>query len=265
MKKRTENKKEKIKIEKEDLEKIKGLEKTLKYTFANKALAVEAITHKSYANEKKVKSNERLEFLGDSIIAYVITHELYFNKEVETEGDMTKMRAYIVCEDSFYEVAQELGFEKFIKVGKAQEHASGISKAILADMFEAIIAAVYCDSNLKQVKKLILRVLKNKTEFALESKHLEDYKTLLQENAQALGVKEIRYEIISQEGPDHNETFVSEVYCDNKALAQGEGKSKKESQTDAARKALIKYNVIKQEKQNKQNKQNNKKNKKKKK
>ena len=92
MKKRTGNKNQDKKINKEDLEKIKQLERILKYTFANKSLIVEAITHKSYANEKRVESNERLEFLGDSIIAYVVTHELYFNKEVETEGDMTKMR-----------------------------------------------------------------------------------------------------------------------------------------------------------------------------
>ena len=162
MKKRTGNKNQDKKINKEDLEKIKQLERILKYTFANKSLIVEAITHKSYANEKRVESNERLEFLGDSIIAYVVTHELYFNKEVETEGDMTKMRAYIVCEDSLYDVAEELELSQFIKVGKAQEHASGISKAILADMYEAIIAAVYCDSNLKLVKKLILRTLSSK-------------------------------------------------------------------------------------------------------
>lgn len=237
------------KIDKKDLEQIRKLERILKYTFANKSLIMEAITHKSYANEKKTESNERLEFLGDSIIAYVVTHELYFNKEVETEGDMTKMRAYIVSEDSFYEVAKELGLADFIKVGRSQEHASGISKAILADMLEAIVAAVYCDSNLKQVKKLILRILRPKITYALKSQHLEDYKTVLQENAQALGVKAIRYEIVSQKGPDHNKTFVAEVYCDDVALAQGIGKSKKEAQTDAARKALIKYNVIKEEKQ----------------
>ncbi len=247
MKKRTGNKNQDKKINKEDLEKIKQLERILKYTFANKSLIVEAITHKSYANEKRVESNERLEFLGDSIIAYVVTHELYFNKEVETEGDMTKMRAYIVCEDSLYDVAEELELSQFIKVGKAQEHASGISKAILADMYEAIIAAVYCDSNLKQVKKLILRTLRSKINYALESKYLEDYKTVLQENAQALGVKSIRYEIISEKGPDHNKTFIAEVYCDDVALAKGEGKSKKEAQTSAAKKALIKYNLIKEE------------------
>ncbi len=247
MKKRTGNKNQDKKIDKEDLEKIKQLERILKYTFANKSLIVEAITHKSYANEKRVESNERLEFLGDSIIAYVVTHELYFNKEVETEGDMTKMRAYIVCEDSLYDVAEELELSQFIKVGKAQEHASGISKAILADMYEAIIAAVYCDSNLKQVKKLILRTLRSKINYALESKYLEDYKTVLQENALALGVKSIRYEIISEKGPDHNKTFIAEVYCDDVALAKGEGKSKKEAQTSAAKKALIKYNLIKEE------------------
>lgn len=234
------------KIDKADLDKIKDLEKILQYTFANKSIILEAMTHRSYANEHKVESNERLEFLGDSIIAYVITHELYFNKEVETEGDMTKMRAYIVCEDSLFEIAEELALSKYIRLGKAQENAAGISKAILADMFEAIIAAVYCDSNLKQVKKLILRSLRTKINSALTSKHLEDYKTVLQETAQSEGVKEIRYEIISEKGPDHDKTFVAEVYCDNIPLGTGEGKSKKEAQTDAAKKALKKYNVIKE-------------------
>ncbi len=251
MKKGKINKNKKAKIEKEDIERIRNLERVLKYTFANKSLIMEATTHKSYANEKKIESNERLEFLGDSIIAYVVTHELYFNKEVETEGDMTKMRAYIVSEDSFYEVAKELGLAEFIKVGRSQEHASGISKAILADMLEAIIAAVYCDSKLKQVKKLILRILKDKISYALKSQHLEDYKTVLQENAQALGVKTIRYEIVSQKGPDHDKAFVAEVYCDDKPQAQGEGKSKKEAQTDAAKRVLIKHNIIKEEKQKK--------------
>lgn len=235
------------KIDKENLDKIKDLEKRLKYTFANKSLILEAITHISYANEHKVKSNERLEFLGDSIIAYVITHELYFNKEIESEGDMTKMRAYIVCEDSLFEVAEKLELSKVIRVGKAQEASTDISKAILADMFEAIVAAVYCDSNLKQVKKLILKSLKGKIEYALKSKHLEDYKTLLQEKAQSIGIKEIRYEIIEEKGPDHDKTFVAEVICDDVALASGKGKSKKEAQTDAAKLALKKYNMIKDE------------------
>lgn len=247
------------KIEKEDLEKIRSLERILKYTFANKSIIFEALTHKSYANEKRTESNERLEFLGDSIIAYVITHELYFNKEVETEGDMTKMRAYIVCEDSLYEVAEEMKLSQFIKVGKAQEHASGISKAILADMYEAIIAAVYCDSNLKQVKKIILRTLRSKIDYALESKYLEDYKTVLQENAQALGVRDIRYDIVFEKGPDHDKIFIAEVYCDNVPLAKGEGKSKKEAQTDAAKKALIKYNIIKDENLKSEENKNNKK------
>ena len=233
-------------ISKEDLEKIKKLERQIKYTFANKNIVLDAMTHRSYANEFKVTSNERLEFLGDSIIAYVVTHELYFNKEVETEGDMTKMRAYIVCEDSLYDVAKSLGFEEYIRVGRAQENTAGIPKAILADMYEAVIAAVYFDSNLKQVKKLILRTLKPKIEYALTSKHLEDYKTVFQEKAQSIGVKEIKYEIISEEGPDHDKTFVAEVYCDGEAVAKGEGKSKKEAQTEAAKKALHKHNMLKE-------------------
>ncbi len=244
MKRFTSNKNKDKKIDKEDLEKIKLLEREIKYTFANKSLALEAITHISYANENKVESNERMEFLGDSILAYVITHELYFNKEIETEGNMTKMRAYIVCEDSLYEVAEKLNLSKYIRVGKAQEKATGISKAILADMFEAIIAAVYCDSNLKQVKKLILKSLKEKIDYSLTSQYLEDYKTVFQEKAQSKGVKEIKYEIISEEGPDHDKTFVAEVYCDGIPITTGEGKSKKEAQTEAAKKALKQYNII---------------------
>lgn len=241
------NRNKEVKIDKETLEKIKGLEKRIKYTFANKYLILEAITHKSYANEKKVKSNERLEFLGDSILSYVITHELYFNKEVETEGDMTKMRAYIVCEDSLYEIAEDLKLSEVIRIGKAQEGSTDISKAILADTFEAIIAAVYCDSNLKQVKKLILRSLRKKIDYALKSKYLEDYKTVLQEKAQSIGIIEIKYEIIEEKGPDHDKTFIAEVICDGNSIGKGEGKSKKEAQTNAAKLALIRYNIIKDE------------------
>ncbi len=245
MKKIKQNKN--FKLNKEELKKLRKLERILKYTFADKSIITEALTHRSYANENKVNSNERLEFLGDSIIAYVITHELYFNKAVETEGDMTKMRSYIVCEDSLYEISTGLGLEKFIRLGKAQEKTSGVSKAIIADMFEAVIAAVYCDSNLKQVKKLILRTFKDKINYALKSGHLEDYKTVLQENAQSIGIKEIHYEIISEKGPDHDKTFIAEVYCDGIALAKGKGKSKKEAQTEAAKKALIKYKLIDEE------------------
>lgn len=247
MKRLIGNRNKDLKINKETLAKIKELERKIKYTFANKSLILEAITHISYANEHKVESNERLEFLGDSIIAYVITHELYFNKEVESEGDMTKMRAYIVCEDSLYEVAEKLELSEVIRVGKAQEGTTDISKAILADMFEAIVAAVYCDSNLKQVKKLILRSLKDKIEYALESKHLEDFKTILQEEAQSIGIKEIKYEIVEEIGPDHDKTFISEVFCDGIAIGRGEGRSKKEAQTNAAKQALKRYNIIKDE------------------
>lgn len=233
-------------IKKEDAQKIRKLEKKIGYVFKDKTLILTALTHKSYANQYSVESNERLEFLGDSILAYVITHELYFKKTNKAEGDMTKMRAYIVCEDSLYNVAQKIEADKIIRVGTSQEKSVMTSKAILADMVEAIIAAIYCDSNLKQAKRFILKYLNKTIDYAITSKILEDYKTVFQESAQARGVKEIRYEIISEKGPDHDKEFIAEVYCDGSPLARGKGKTKKEAQTEAAKKALEKYMKIKE-------------------
>lgn len=258
---KNKGKQEQIKenISKEDIKRIKRLENNIGYKFKDKQLALTAITHKSYSNEHHVENNERLEFLGDSVLAYTITNELFFKKTNDkAEGDMTKIRSYIVCEEALYEVAEKIDGREIIRTGKSHENIESLSKAILADMIEAIIAAVYCDSNLHQAKILILKFLNEKIEEALESKYLQDYKTVFQEMMQAKGIHEISYEIISSTGPDHDKNFVSELKCNGRPVSVGRGKTKKSAETEAARIAIEELKNSNKGKSNKKSKNNDK-------
>lgn len=231
--------------EKNNYNELRGLEKNISYTFKNKKLLEIATHHRSYSNEFDVENNERLEFLGDSILEFVMTDHLYKKLGSAKEGDMTKMRSYIVCEDSLFDVAEKLKFAKYIKLGKSQLKSGGVSKPILADMVEAVIAAIYLDSNIEVVSKFILHNLKDNIYYATHSQYLQDYKTLYQEKVQAEGVREITYELISESGPDHDKVFEIELLADGKFISKGIGKSKKEAQIHAAKKALIDMGIIK--------------------
>lgn len=215
------------------------LEKKLNYTFKNKALLDEALTHKSYANENKVNSNEKLEFLGDSILEFISSEYLYKNYPKLNEGELTKTRATVVCEDSLYEVAKKLEISQYIKVGHSEALSGGKEKsAILADSVEAIIAAIYFDGGLEQAKNFIINNLKDAMEIASQNVGVKDYKTVLQEKLQANGEVKIEYKIISEKGPDHDKIFVAQVLFNGKVLASGEGNSKKHAEMQAAKKAL---------------------------
>ena len=221
-----------------DLKKLGEFEKEIGYTFKDKALLVKALTHTSYAYEYKTESYERLEYLGDSILEFISSKYLFNNYNNLSEGEMTKVRAYSVCEESLYEVAQKHNFIEYLFLGKSEKTSSGTRKAILADTVEAVIAAIYLDSNLEESEKFILKNIKNQIEYASKNVGIKDYKTVLQEKLQIHGEISIKYMIIKEEGPDHDKIFTAEVEVDGKKMAEGTGKSKKSAEMEAARRTL---------------------------
>lgn len=201
------------------------IEKNIGYTFQNRNLLRTALTHTSYANVYGVESNEKLEYLGDSILEFITSKYLYNNYKNLKEGEMTKVRATVVCEESLYEIATKLNFDKFLIVGKGEQTEEGVkNKAILADSIEAVIAAIYLDSNIENAEKFIILNLKDSIEFASHNVGVKDYKTALQERLQVHGNVKIEYKIISEKGPDHEKKFATEVFCNGKKLATGSRK-----------------------------------------
>lgn len=218
---------------------LEELEKNIGYTFTNKHLLENALTHTSYAFEKHVASNEKLEFLGDSILEFISSKYLYKNFPKLSEGEMTKVRATIVCEDSLYKIAKKHNFSDFLFLGKSEISSNTeVRKAIMADSVEAVIAAIYFDAGLDEAEKFIVENLKEEALIASKNVGQKDYKTVLQEKLQEHGEVCIRYEIIKEEGPDHDKTFTAKVSCNDKELAIGDGKTKKAAEMEAAKKAL---------------------------
>ncbi len=220
-----------------DFEKI---ERSIGYTFKDKSLLKKALTHTSYAYEKNIESNEKLEFLGDSILEFISSKYIYNNYKKLKEGEMTKVRAEVVCENSLYEVAKSHNFSDFILVGKSEANNKGNHKpAILADSIEATIAAIYFDGGLEAAEKFIIDNLKEAIENSTKHVGMKDFKTVLQEKLQEKGEVKIQYTVIKESGPDHDKTFTVKVEVDGKELAIGEGKTKKHAEMNAAEKALI--------------------------
>lgn len=219
--------------------KLEKLEQEIGYTFKNKKLIETALTHTSYAYEHNKESNEKLEYLGDSILEFISSKYLFNTYKNLREGEMTKVRAAVVCEDSLYKIAIKHNFSDFLYLGKSEILNNGrYSKAILADSVEAVIAAMYLDSDINQVEKFIIDNLKEPIEIATKNVGNKDYKTVLQEKLQIHGNVNIKYTIIKEEGPDHDKTFESKVEVNGKQIGLGTGKSKKASEMMAAKKAL---------------------------
>ncbi len=217
---------------------MESLEKKLGYCFRDRTLLEEALNHSSYANEHRssMGSNERLEFLGDSVLGFVSAEYLFQGHRDLPEGDLTRMRAALVCEQSLYEVARELDLGSYLKLGRGEESGGGRRRpSILADAVEAVFAAVYLDGGIEPVRELIVRVLLSQAPAAEERK---DYKTTLQEVVQRRSGQVLTYHMLSQSGPDHNKTFLFEVRLNDRPVGQGEGHSKKEAEQAAARAAL---------------------------
>ena len=195
-------------------------EENIGYSFSNKNLLKTALTHTSYANEQKVTSNEKLEFLGDAVLEFVTSEYLYKNYSHLKEGEMTKVRASVVCEESLYKIATRHNFSDFLYLGKSElSNSKQVRPAILADSVEAIIAAMYLDSNVEQVKKFVIDNLKESIETASKHVGMKDYKTVLQEKLQVHKGAHIEYKIIKESGPDHNKIFTAEIKLNGKVLA----------------------------------------------
>ena len=220
---------------------MEEFENNIGYTFSNKLLLKKALTHTSYANEKHIQSNEKLEYLGDSILEFLSSKYLYENYTKLSEGEMTKVRASVVCEESLYQIALKLNFSDFLYLGKSERlHGGRKRPAILADSVEAVIAAMYLDGGLEAAEQFIIKNLKESIEIATRNVGMKDYKTVLQEKLQGNGNVHIEYEIIKESGPDHNKLFEAQVKCNGQVLAIGSGRSKKAAEMDAAGNALKK-------------------------
>ena len=218
---------------------MKSLEEKLGYQFQDKSLLENALTHSSYANEHhagRAQSNERLEFLGDSVLGMVVADYLYRHFPDLPEGDLTRMRASLVCENSLVVVAGVWDLGAYLKLGKGEEAGGGRERqSILADAVEAVFAAVYLDGGMEQIRGLIHRVLLSRAPAAEERK---DYKTTLQEIVQRKIGQQLTYHMVEESGPDHNKTFVFEVRLNGEPIGRGDGHSKKEAEQAAARDAL---------------------------
>ncbi len=195
------------------------IEKRIGYKFKNKNLLDTAITHSSYAHENNLKEyNERIEYLGDAVLELISSEYIYTKYSDLSEGEMTKARAYSVCEESLAEVANRYSFSDFLRVGKCEVKVDDKHRAsILADSVEAVIGAIYLDSGIDEARKFILPNISNRI-FSFVNEGSKDYKTRLQELLQINGDVKIEYKIIDEMGPDHAKVFISEVFCDEKLL-----------------------------------------------
>lgn len=225
---------------------LSNVEKNLKINFNNKRIIQTAFTHSSYAKQfKESQYNERLEFLGDSVLQLTITEYLFSNYKNKLEGELTRLRSLIVCENSLYNVARKLGISDFIMMSKGEELTGGRDRIyIQADAVEAIIAAIYIDKGLEVAKEFILTNFNDIIKKAIDNKIILDFKTKLQEYLQKDGDIDINYELYKHEGPPHRRKFFVNLYVEGKLLGSGEGYSKKEAEQNAAKEALIKLEVV---------------------
>lgn len=222
---------------------LDNLERSLGYIFKDKKLLIEALTHRSFYHEnldKTILHNERLEFLGDSVLGFVIVEYLFLSEKKFTESAMAKIKSYLVKESVLSEIADSITLGKYLRLGKGEEATGGrIKKSILADAVEALIGAVYLDSGYKKVKRIILKLFKNKIDALIDSTGFYDFKTELQEKTQMLFGVLPEYKVIKQEGEEHEKVFTIDVFIEGKRFGRGLGKSKKEAETFAAREALL--------------------------
>lgn len=227
--------------EKPDHAKLVKLEQTIGYHFKNSKLLLHALTHSSYAHEMyrpKLSNNERLEFLGDAVLELISSEYLYSTYPEKEEGDLTKLRASLVCEVSLAESARQIGLGEALLLGRGEDLTGGRERdSVLSDAFEAVIGAMYLDGGFTSAKEFVLRfVLKE-----IENKKLFfDSKTILQEIIQNEYHEVLRYELISEEGPDHNKRFYVQSYIGNRPMEKGAGNTKKAAEQNAAYQSLLK-------------------------
>ncbi|MDO5557292.1 MAG: ribonuclease III [Clostridia bacterium] len=218
---------------------LEKLEQSIGYNFKDKGLLKKALTHKSYANEVNIESNEKFEFLGDSILEFISSKYLYDNLPNLKEGEMTKVRAEVVCEKSLYKIALRHNFSDFLYVGRSERYNGGNKRpAILADSVEAVIAAIYFDAGLDMAEKFIIENLREEIKLSSKNVGMKDFKTVLQEKVQVNKENKIEYKLLREDGPDHNKTFTVCVEINGKRIAEGTGHTKKKAEMEAAKKTL---------------------------
>ncbi len=219
------------------MENIEAFEKAVNYTFKNKALIKTALTHSSYANENKLPhDNERLEFLGDSVLGFVTAEYLFSEYKSRPEGELTKLRAAVVCEKSLFKFGEKISLGEYIYMGKGEENTGGRNRpSIVSDAFEAVIAAMYIDGGIDAVRPYILSFIKDAVK---REASFKDNKSLLQEEIQKNKGNSICYEELEEIGPDHEKVFRFAVKLNGEVVGIGEGRSKKEAEQAAAGAAL---------------------------
>ncbi|HZK39016.1 MAG TPA: ribonuclease III [Clostridia bacterium] len=218
--------------------KLKSLQDNIGYRFKKEELLIRALSHSSFVNERQNggKSNERLEFLGDSVLGFITAEYFYLNYAKMPEGELTKLRAATVCESSLYDFAKELDLGNFLYLGRGETVTGGNDRpSILADAFEALLAAIYLDGGLVAAKRFAQRFIKDACN---KADAFKDYKTILQEVIQKNPEENVEYVLTDENGPDHNKSFTVEVHLNSNVIGQGTGKSKKLAEQEAAKEAL---------------------------
>ncbi len=228
---------------------LSELEDSLDYSFNNSKFLLEAITHKSYYHENPDKAdvyNERLEFLGDSVLGFTIVEYLFLADSHLPESVMAKTKSYLVKESVLSEIAGDISLGKFMRLGKGEEATGGRTKrSLLADAMEAVLGAIYMDGGYDKARQVILRLFKEKIDSIMSSGQFHDFKTELQEKTQLLFNIIPEYKIVKEEGEEHKKLFTIEVFINGQRSGIGLGKSKKEAETHAAKEALKKLQQVK--------------------
>lgn len=218
---------------------IQQLQQVIHYQFHNITFLEVALTHSSYANEMRhqVRYNERQEFLGDAVLSIIVSDYL-FNNYTAPEGDLTKLRAALVCERSLDVMANKIGLGDYLRLGHGEEMTGGRTRpSIIADAFEALIAAIYLDSGIESAREFVLPFVIEMLEHE-DSLSFKDYKTILQEIIQQNPEEKLVYKLVGEKGPDHDKRFVVEVLLNSNVIGKGQGRSKKTAEQMAAKEAL---------------------------
>ncbi|MFZ5995919.1 MAG: ribonuclease III [Nitrospirota bacterium] len=227
----------------------KEIEASLGYVFKNKKLLLNALTHKSFHHENASKNpahNERLEFLGDSVLGLIIAEALYLEQGGLTEADMSKMKSYLVKESVLFEMASKLSLGTYLRLGKGEESTGGrTKKSVLSDAFEALVGAIFLDSDYPTAKAVVLGLFRERIPAVMLKQEGYDYKSELQERCQSMFGMLPDYKIVKQEGEEHKKVFTAEVYIKDTLYGSGIGKSKKEAQMAAAKGALEQLRYVK--------------------
>ena len=214
-------------------------EKKIGYKFKNEGLLKIALTHSSYANENHTRDNERLEFLGDSVLSIIISDYIFKRMQDVDEGDLTKFRATLVCEQSLASVAEKIHLNELVFLGRGEERTGGRRRpSIISDAFEAVLASIYLDSGIEKAREWLLGLMTDRIEKVLAGEYYSDYKTTLQEIVQKNGKGIVSYVTVSETGKEHNKQFTVKVVINGEPKHTGVGHSKKEAEQAAAKAAL---------------------------